>query len=192
MTGLLISLAFAALLACMPVGIRLLYNQQGGFVWLRLGFLTIPLYPRSKQTTKNKKKATTGQKTSEEKAGGSLKDFFPIVEIVLDFLSDFRRKLWVQNLELKLILAGDDPCDLALHYGNAWGVVGSLFPLLEQYVRIKNRNLQVECDFTATDTLVKAQAEILLSFGTFLWISLRHGLRGLKEYLHIMKKTKAV
>ncbi len=193
MIGFAIAAGVICLLACVPIGVALEYNEDGGFAWLKLGFVRIVLYPKKKKVTQTSKKKTTAKSTSQkEKNGGSISEFLPIMKIILDFLSDFRRKLWVQNLEMKLTLADADPSDLAVNYGRAWGVLGNVLPLLEQYVKIKNRNLEVQCDFTATDTLIEAKADIIISFGNFLMIAMRHGFHGFKEYFKITKKTKAV
>ena len=136
MIGLLIALLALGLLWVMPIGVRLAYHEDGSYVGLKFGFLKVKLYPKPKKEEKSKKKSakseTTQKKTTQKSHGGSLTEFVPIVNVVFDFLSDFRRKLWVQNLEFKLVLAGDDPCDLAVHYGEAWAALGNLFPLLEQ------------------------------------------------------------
>ncbi len=194
MIGVLIALLIVGVLWVLPIGVRLAYNQDSGYVGLRFGFISVRLYPKPKkaEATQETNKSNTTNKKTEKTQGSSLTDFIPIVNIVLDFLSDFRRKLWVRNLKLKLILAGDDPCDLAVHYGEAWAALSSLFPLLEQYVKIKDRNLEVLCDFTASHIRVLAHADILITLGDFLIIGLRHGVRGLKEYFIISKKIKAV
>ncbi len=194
MIALVIILAIVLALLCMPVGVRLRYDSQGGVVLLKLGPACIPLYPRIKkeEQAKQGKKKSAVPKKSAEKHGGSLTDFLPIVNVILDFLKEFRRKLWVQNLEFKLIMADADPCDLAVNYGRAWAVLGSFFPLLEQFVKIKKRDLQVECNFSASETLVCAQADILITLGNFLYLFLNHGSHGLKHYLRIKNKLKAV
>lgn len=195
MIGLCIAFAVIVLLAFLPIGVRLSYDEAGVFVWLKVGFVRLRLYPQDKteKSPEDSKKNSDNTKKGEKKAkGGSLTDFLPIGRIVLDFLSDFRRRLWVQNLQFKLIMAGDDPCDLAVHYGEAWAAVGSLFPLLEQYVKIKKRNVEVLCDFTAAQTRVIAKADIRITLGRFLTIALRHGARGFKEYQKLSKKIKAV
>lgn len=195
MMGLCIALAVIVLLAFLPIGIRLSYDEAGGFVWLKIGFIKLKLYPQDKtgKAKEDRKQSDNHGKKGEKKAkDGSLTDFLPIVRVVLDFLSDFRRRLWVQNLRFQLVLAADDPCDLAVHYGEAWAAVGGLFPLLEQYVKIKKRNIEVLCDFTAEQTKVVAYADIRITLGRFLQVALRHGLRGFKEYQKLSKKIKAV
>ena len=192
MIGVFIALLIVCILGLLPIGIRLSYDVHGAMVWLKLGFIKIKLYPQTKKEQAVKPDTKRSKKSKTKTKGGSLTEFLPIVRIIFDFLSDFRKRLWVQNLYLRLTLAESDPCDLAIHYGEAWGALGNLMPLLEQYVRIKNRDLRIDCDFTAEKNRVVAKADILISLGRFLTIALRHGVRGFKKYQLISKKIKAV
>lgn len=195
MIGVLIVLLLVCLLGLLPIGVRLSYDEAGGLVWLKLGFIKILLYPQDKTEQKGKqgkKKAKKSKGGKNKPKGGNLTEFLPIAKIVFDFLSDFRKRLYVQKLYLRLTLAENDPFDLAVHYAEAWGVLGSVMPLLEQYVKIKDRDLKIDCDFTAEKPNVVARADILISFGRFLVIALRHGIRGFKKYQLISKKIKAV
>ena len=93
-------------------------------------------------------------------------------------------------MELKLILAGDDPCDLAENYGKAWAALGNLMPQLERLFVIMKRNLEVECDFTASETLVTARLDLSITLGRLLKLVAVYGVRGLKEFLNFKKKRK--
>ena len=193
MMGILIALAIVCVVCCLPVGVRLFYDASGGFVWLKFAFFRIRLYPKENNTQNEKtKKSNKGKKGNKKTTGGNMTDFLPIVRVVFDFLSDFRRRLWVQNLYLRLTLADNDPYDLAVHYGEACGALEGLLPLLEQYVKIKNRDLRIDCDFIADKTKIVASADILISFGSFVVIAIRHGIRGFKKYQLLSKKIKAV
>lgn len=196
MTGLLIALGVIFLLGIMPVGVGLEYNSDGFFAWLKIGFLSLDVYPNTKKTSKKASKKATKNSESQQgktaKKGGSLTDFLPLLNIILDFLSECRRKLYVQNLQFHLTLADSDPCDLAVKYGSAWAGLSNAMPLLQRYVKIKERDIQIQCDFTASTSQVEASADVLISLGRLLLISLNHGFRGLKAYLKIMNKTKAV
>ena len=122
--------------------------------------------------------------------GGSLLDFLPLVKVALNFLGDFRRRLRVNRLELKLILAGGDPCDLAVNYGRAWAAVGNLMPQLERLFVIKKRDVEVECDFTASETLVIARLDLTITLGRLLGLAIVYGIRALREFLKLQKKRK--
>ena len=200
--GWLIVLGIAALLAALPLGVRVRYDCDGAAVKVLAGPVRILIYPRpkkekpkkeGKKLAEKKPKQQTGKsaaEASEKKAGGSLTDFLPLVKLALELLNDFRRKLRVDYLELKLVLAGDDPCDLAVNYGRAWAALGNLLPRLERVLVIRKRDLNVECDFTADSTLVTAGADITITFGKLITLAAVYGVRALKEYLSISKKRK--
>lgn len=200
--GWLIVLGIAALLAVLPLGVRVRYDCGGAAVKVLAGPVRISVYPRpkkekpkkeGKKPAEKKPKQQTGKsaaEASEKKAGGSLTDFLPLVKLALELLNDFRRKLRVDYLELKLVLAGDDPCDLAVNYGRAWAALGNLLPRLERVLVIRKRDLNVECDFTADSTLVTAGLDITITLGRLMALALRYGIRALKEYLSISKKRK--
>ena len=92
--------------------------------------------------------------------------------------------------ELKLILAGGDPCDLAVNYGRAWAAVGNLMPQLERLFVIKKRDVEVECDFTASKILVIARLDLTITLGRLLGLAIVYGIRALREFLKLQKKRK--
>ena len=112
------------------------------------------------------------------------------MKVGLALLNDFRRKLRVDNLRLKLVLGGGDPCDLAVNYGKTWAAVGNLLPNLERVLVIRNRELNVECDFTADATLVTFGIDITITLGRLIALAVVYGLRAVKEFLSISKKRK--
>ena len=138
-----------------------------------------------KNASKKKK-----EKKPKEEMGGSLTDFLPFVKLALDFLNDFRKKLRIDNLELKLILAADDPCDLAVNYGRTWAAVGNLLTALDQFLVIKKRNIEVECDFTTSETRVIAAVDLTITLGRLFAMLGTVAVRGLKEFLDFKKKRK--
>ncbi len=200
MTGLLITIAIIAMLAALPLGVNAQYNALGPKLSLIAGPIRIPLFPKKKKAEKAKEAETVKKPAKQEKkqlkkeesskTGGSFTDFMPLVHLALDFLGDFRRKLRVNCLEMKLTMAGDDPCDLAVNYGRAWSAVGNVLPLLERFLKIKKRDIQVACDFTAEKTVIYARVDITITLGRMFFIGVRHGIKGLREFLKIMKKRK--
>lgn len=208
--GWWITFGILFLLAVLPLGVSVKYNADGALVRILLGPIKITLFPRPKKEKKEKKKepkqkkeqsrqeqprnpqppAKPKQKQPREEKGGSWTDFLPLVKEALRFLGDFRRKLRVDVLQLKLIMASDDPCDLAVNYGRAWATVGNLLPQLERLFVIKKRDIQVECDFTASETLVIARLDLTITLGRLLAAVVVFGVRALKEFLKIKKKRK--
>ena len=209
--GWWITLGVVTLLAILPLGVRVCYDSAGPLVKVVLGPVKIKVYPRPKKTEKPKKETKKqpeaapapeeahlqkppqppAPKTPPQKEkGGSLKGFLPFVKLGLDFLGDFRRKLRVKQLYLRLILAGEDPCDLAVNYGKTWTAVGSLIPALERWFVIKNRDVEVECDFTASETLVVARLEITITLGRLLSLAAVYAVRGIREFIVFRNKRK--
>lgn len=188
------------LLAILPLGVWIRYDEAGPLVRVVAGPLKITVFPvRKKKSAAPKKekapKPESSQKKKEQQPakkakGGSLTDFLPLVQVALDLLGDFRRKLRVDELYLRLILAASDPCDLAVNYGRAWAAVGNLLPQLERFLVIKKRDVAVECDFTASQTLVTAQLKITITLGRLVTLAAVYGFRGLKEFLKLKKKRK--
>lgn len=194
--GWLITAAVILLLAIMPVGIRVLYDEAGFVASLIVGAFRIKLFPRPKKEKKDHDKKTAKKETEKSKekqgnpSGGSFTDFMPLVKIALDFLNAFRQKIRIDQLRLKLTMGGGDPADLAINYSRGWTALGALLPLLEQVFVIKKRNLEVQCDFIAEQTTVIAGADIKITVFRLLALAVCYGIRALKEYLNIMNKRK--
>lgn len=209
--GLWITIGILTLLAILPLGVRILYDAAGPVVKIVLGPVKLSVFPRKKKEVKKKRKPEVKQEAkrqeqeenlpkppqappapnpAKETKGGSLTDFLPFVKLVLDFLGDFRRKLRLDELYLRLILASDDPCDLALNYGKTWTAVGNFLPALEHWFVIKKRDVEVECDFTASETKVIARLEITITLGRLLVLVAVYAFRGIKEFIQFRNKRK--
>lgn len=199
--GWLITLGILILLAILPLGAAVRYNSEGLVLKLIAGPLRIGILPKQKKEPKEeikepKKKKAKAKKPVEkpadkpEEKGGPVTDFLPIVQTVLQLLNSFRKKLRIKRLEMKLILAGDDPCDLAVNYGKAWAALGNLMPQLERCFVIKKRDLEVECDFESSETRIIARADVTITLGWLLGILVWYGVRAVKQYLQINNKRK--
>ena len=128
--------------------------------------------------------------SEKKEQGGSILDFLPLVKTLFEFLGDFRRKLRINNLYLKLVMAGGDPYDLAMNYGKAWAATGNLLPKLEQWFVIKKRDIEVECDFVAEKTTVVAHMDISITLGRLLAAVFKFAWKALIKFLQIKKKRK--
>ena len=209
--GWLITLGILILLGILPLGVSVDYDADGAVVRVIAGPLKIKVFPLPKKekkpqkekkpkTAKKEKKPKTAKKTSKtkqqegtpekKKSGGPITDFLPLVGVVLKFLDGFRRKLRVDVLNLKIIMAADDPCDLALNYGKAWAAVGNLMPQLERVFVIRKRDIDVECDFTADKTLVLAKAQLTITLGRLLGLIFALIGRAVVTFIKIVLKRK--
>ena len=112
------------------------------------------------------------------------------MKIGLDLLNGYRKNIRLDVLECKLVLAGDDPADLAENYGKAWAAVGNLWPRLERYFVVKKRDINIECDFTAPETTIFLRAQLTITVGRLLRVTGWHGLRAAAKFLKIMNQRK--
>ena len=194
--GGLIALGFLALIAIIPIGVSASYDAQGPLLLAVVGPVRVQLIParKQKESSKKKQKSSTTKPTSSKgpakKKGGNLQNFLPLLDTVLDFVSAFGRKLRITKLNLKLILASDDPADLALNYGKAWAALGNVVALLENAFVIKNRDLEVECDFQSDSTTIVGGVDLSITVGHIFALLIMQGVPVVKELMKILKLRK--
>ena len=175
-------------LGFLPLGFRGVYRDSDPGVWLLIGPLKFRVYPGKNKEKQQDAKSDNQKKTTSK--GGSYRDFLPVTRAVFDFLGQFRRKIRINDLELRLTLAGDDPADLAVNYGRAWIALGNLLPQLERLFVIKNRNLDVTCDFTADKTMMYARVDATITLARTIHLLSMHGIKILKELFELKKLRK--
>ena len=204
--GWYITLAALVLLAILPLGASVLYDSEGARIRIVAGPVKIQVFPMKKKAKPDKpkkekpkkdrkKKAADGEKAGEKPApkpqtGGSWTDFLPLVRVALDLLNDLRRKLRVDQMKLHLTMAADDPCDLAVNYGRMNASLAGLITQLERFLVIKKRDVHVDCDFTASKTVIIARLDLTITLGRILSIAAVYGFRALKTYLNIKKQRE--
>ena len=206
MMGWLIALALLVLLAILPLGASVLYDEDGPRARIVAGPLKIQVFPLKKKPKKNKPKAEKPKKDKKPKkaapegekpepfpkpkTGGSWTDFLPLVRVALDLLNDLRRKLRVDHLKLHLTMAGDDPCDLAVNYGRMNASLAALIAQLERFLVIKKRDVHIDCDFAASETVILARLDLTITLGRILSIAAVYGVRALTTFLKIKKQRE--
>lgn len=219
MTGWLIFLGIIAATAIMPVGASVRYDETGPEAKLIIGPLKILLFPRLKkekkinvnQADKSKKKtsAESSQPTQEpipdgppegapvnpnpkpkEKKGGSLTDFLPLVDVAIDMLNGLKNRLRVNYLQLRLIMAGNDPADLAINYGRAQAAGAALLAQLDRFLVIKKQDVDIQCDFAADEMKVLARLDLTITVGRAISLVTVYGVRALITFLKIKKQRE--
>ncbi len=209
--GWFITFVILFLLAILPLGASVIYDEDGVVVRVVAGPLKIKVFPLKKKPkkdkTKKEKKPKKQKKAAEQSAestapaeqkkpapkqkkGGSLLDFLPLVKIALELLNDFRRKLRVDHLKLHLTMAADDPCDLAINYGRMNASMAGLITQLEKIFVIKKRDVHIDCDFAASQTVILARLDLTITLGRILYIAVYHGVRALMTFLKIQKQQE--
>lgn len=190
--GWLIAAVVLVLLLVLPVGVRGIYDACGLAVHLLIGPVAVRLFPAAKASKQEKKRVEkpAENKRKKDRSGGSLSDFKPIVRLVQTLLDEFRQQLRISRLDFQLILAGSDPCDVSLMYGRAWAVVGNVLPQLERVFVIKDRQIDICCDYMTEKSRVYAEIDLTITLGRLLYLAVRHGFPILKEYKNILNTRK--
>ena len=213
MTGWLIFLGILVLIGCIPLGAGLSYDAEGFLADVVVGPMKIRLFHRAKKETKPKAAEKKGQPetkpdSKEEQLpegkpagapekdlgkpaeGGSILDFLPLLDVAMDMLASLVGRLRVNVLQLHLVLAGDDPCDLAVNYGRAQAAGAALLAKLNEWLVIKKQDVGIACDFTAEETKITARLELTITIGRALGWAVRYGIRALTTYLKIKKQRE--
>lgn len=148
----------------------------------------IPKTTEKATNTQPAKKKTTSK---QEMPGGSLLDFLPLAKLALKMVGElFGKTLHIDALYLKVTMAGDDPCDLAMNYGKAWAALGNLWPKIDDLLTIKKRDIQLQCDFEGSETLVNARVDLTITLGRVLGLLIGYGARMAWGFLKILDKRK--
>lgn len=191
--GWLIFVLCLLLLLLMPLKLFVRYNGNLR-AWLTFGPVTINLYPKKrspgKKRASQKKNGFESHEEVKKQKKSDKESVVAIIKLILDFLNDFRTKLRIDDLQLRIILADEDPCDLSVNYGRSWAALGSFYPQLERFFVIKKRQVEIECDYTAEETVINASADLTITVGRILTLGVYHGFKLLRKYLTFMKKSK--
>ena len=191
---LFIVVLLLCLIYFLPLGIVAEYTKGNASAKLLIGPFSRSLYPKSRKQTMNKKTMSTGKFESHEQVKsetiGNIFDYFPILRTIFDLIFDFKRKCRVDELRINLLFAGDDPCDLSIQFGYTCASLGNLLSLFESQFFVKNRNIRVQCDYTAERSAVDFGIHLTISLGNLLLSCVYHGSRVLREYFKLSKNAK--
>ncbi len=199
--GWVIAAATLLALGCLPLGVRVRYDRSGMELRIVAGFLKLRIGRKKPKKAKPKKEKAKASPSKAEKPnspppepkkkGGSLLDFLPLAKVGLALLNDFRRKLRVDRLELRMVMAGGDPAKLAVNYGRLCASAGAAQEILDRALHIKKKEIDLQCDFVAPSTTVYALLELTITLGRLLFLLIRYGWKALKEYLKIKNKRES-
>lgn len=187
------------------LGVTACYDQDGGWVKLRLGPWRILLYPRTedpekaekkrrKQEAKAAKKAGKEKKPAEPKKkptlGGTLDLLCDLLPVIQTAAGKFRRALQIDTLAMTLTWGEEDPADAAIHYGYAWAVTERLLAFLEANFTIKQRQITINLDYQLEQPRLYVRAGLSLTAAQLVWIALPAGAGGLKILWNHRKNKK--
>ena len=172
----LVIVAVVAGLAALPIGLRVIYDKDGLTAKLLVCFFSYKLNITEINEKSFERRMKTKKKMEENPdyhppiihPDGTLREFFPLLDLYLQLLFNKKYKLRVNLLEMKLTMANDDPFDLAMNYGKAQMIIAGLLPQLERIFNIKKKKIDVACDFFAEETMLYARADLRMPLARLL------------------------
>lgn len=182
--ALAVLLGLVLFIICLPVGVRVIYDQDDLKAWytvLSIRVAEVDLEEDDKKLSLKKILKSAQRSPKKERphpkmqaSHNKIKAFWDDLILLLDFYWGLLDVAVLKRLDVKLILTGDDPCDLAVQYGQAWAAVGTLLAGLESLISIGKRNVDVRCDFVGTESCFTARLDFSLSFGRLLAYMFRY------------------
>lgn len=169
------------------------YGPGGAGAWFRAGPVRIRLYPRRRSGPSKKEKAPKPGKehpAGEARGGGLLELMKELLPLALEAAGCFRRRLRVDQLELKLTIGAADPGDAAIRYGQANALLGSIWQPLTEAFHVEEGRARVEVDFIAAAPVLTGQVSLSLKLYQLLWLGLHFGLRALSTYVNHRNRHK--
>ena len=150
-----------------------------------------PLPKEALRAFKKEKAPKPGRSTLREARGGGLLELMKeLLPLALEAAGCFRRRLRVDQLELKLTIGAADPGDAAIRYGQANALLGSIWQPLTEAFHVEEGRAQVEVDFTAAAPVLTGQVSLSLKLYQLLWLGLHFGLRALSTYVNHRNRHK--
>ena len=193
----IIPIVAAVILTCVlavifcPIGIKVIYDADGLRIAAFAGIIKFRLYPEfdgeklislGAKKKKGTKEKTDGKQKKKTESGGDFQTYLSYVRFVAEVMSDFRKKLVIKEMELKLSMTAGDPADLALAYGAAWTAVSNLTALMERGFTVKKRNVDVVHDFLGDKISLVAKLNISITLGRLSFLGVKHLIRFVKKF----------
>lgn len=193
------------------LGVEVCYDQNGGYVKLRLGPKYVQLWPSAhlersaeQKRRKQEKKAQKKEKKAKQKtkksgkppkerprptAGGLLSLAVELLPVVQKAGRRTKERLQIDCLILHLTWGEEDPADAAIHYGRAWGILGWLSTALENQFTIKEKKLSAEVDFVNEQTRLYVRAGLSMTPAQLAAIGLPAAIETGKRLLQKRKQS---
>lgn len=185
MIPLLVVLLVLLFLALLPLGGRVRYDEHGLYAALKVGPVSIPMFPPKKEKPpkeKKPKKDKPKQADDHPKRGGPLALVRGCLPLIKPTLEGIRRRLTIDLLELHVVWAAPDPADAAMGYGAANAALGVIWPVLWQSFKIRKHSVGIDVDFDAAEPTLYAEAQLTMTMFQLLTLALPLLFKFLKIY----------
>lgn len=189
---LLIILLALWLISLIRIGGRVSYGAAGLSAAVLAGPFKIqvfPMKPGKKKLKKEKKskqppaQAEKHKKQPAEGKPGTLSRLMKLLPVVGQACGSLKRKIRIDDLELKLIWGGSDPAAIALGYGQANAALGMLWPIFDHNFKVKRHSFQIDMDYGRSQPAVELQAAVTMTIGQSVALVVHYGAKALFTWI---------
>lgn len=179
------------LISLIRIGGRVCYGQEGVSASALVGPFRIQLLPAKPKKPKKpgkpqKEKPAVAEKHKKEpKEGqpGTLSRLMKLLPVAGQACGALKRKIRIDDLELRLIWGAGDPAAAALSYGRANAALGMLWPILDNNFKVKRRSFEIGLDYGLTEPAVEARAAVTITVGQVVALGVRYGVKALAVWI---------
>lgn len=190
-------LAVILLLVFLPTCFVLQYSDSGVIIYLRLfGIFKINLTKDDSKTKKKKYKTKKKEEKSsiekKDKKKLSLSDCLDNIQIIfriaLRTLGEFCKHFKMYKCKAHILVAGDDPADVALEFGLVNASIYSILSLLEDKIKIKKKDICVFYDYDSENSKVDVDFRFRVLLLIFLVILICVNFRDIMTLIRNINK----
>jgi hypothetical protein len=192
------ALAAVFLLGGLCVGLRGEYTPETAGAWLRIGPAEVRIFPRPAGKRPDRPKETGQDRPSGKKKPrptflsrrGLLELGRRLFPLLLEAAGQFRRKLQIDELRLRLVAGAPDPADAALRYGQANALLGAIWQPVTRVFHVKDGWARVEVDFERTEPALYGRVSLSLTVGELAALGLSFGVKALSVLLAVRREDR--
>ena len=192
------ALAAVFLLGGLCVGLRGEYTPETAGAWLRIGPAEVRIFPRPAGKRPDRPKETGQDRPSGKKKPrptflsrrGLLELGRRLFPLLLEAAGQFRRKLQIDELRLRLVAGAPDPADAALRYGQANALLGAIWQPVTRVFHVKAGWARVEADFERTEPALYGRVSLSLTVGELAALGLSFGVKALSVLLAVRREDR--
>lgn len=188
---------FFVLLLLLKVKVKILLDEKL-YIYLKVLFIRIKLFPRPKKATKKKQKQKSTPKKEKSPKGTDDKSKLPLIDnikIITDtaklLLKRFAKHLHIKIARIDIKIATGNAASTAIIYGIAAQSMAFLVEILNSITnldKLKNSYINIEPDYLNEKT--QAKADIVFSIRVIGVLDM--GIRSLFRYIKLTNRAKSI
>ena len=182
------------LIGCIRLGGRLSFDDKGFFVWVLAGpakIQVVPLPPKKPDSKPKKPKKEKPKKPKPEKPKkppkpkkpkpegqpGTVQRLLSLIPTVLEAVGRLRSRIQIDEFDLDLHWGGSDAASIAIGYGQANAIIGSIWPTIEKSFVVKHCDINIDMDYGRTSPAVEVAAAFTITIGQVVSIAVSYAIR---------------